>query len=263
MWSYQHAGFRVHQFPVLRDNYIYLIESDTSDALIAIDPAEAASVRKACQLLGKPLTHICNTHHHWDHTDGNIPLKKSFGCQIIGAAHDAERIAAIDVAVSEATPPIITGLNIRVLDVPGHTCGHIAYVLDDALFCGDTLFGAGCGRLFEGSPAQMWQSLNHLAALPDNTKIYCAHEYTLANLAFAETIDTNNPALSTRINTDQQRRAEQMPTIPSSLCLEKATNPFLRPLSPAFCQSYATANHTAPDPLTIFTDIRNRKDSHH
>lgn len=265
MWSYQHAGFTVHQLPVLRDNYIYLIASDTSDMLIAVDPAEAEPVRKACQQLDKPLTHIFNTHHHWDHTDGNLALKQAFGCRIVGAAHDAGRIPGIDLAVSEASPPVIeemdmAGLHFTVLDVPGHTIGHIAYLVGDALFCGDTLFGAGCGRLFEGTPAQMWHSLNKIAALEGSTKVYCAHEYTLPNLKFAKAMDVDNAALSERIMDDKKSRKQGLPTIPSSIGMEIATNPFLRPLDANFCQSYATAQQINAEPLTVFGDIRRRKD---
>jgi len=260
MWSYQHAGFSVHQLPVLRDNYIYLIEPAASDALIAVDPAEAAPVQQACKALGKPLTHIFNTHHHWDHTDGNLALKKDFACLIVGAARDAGRIPGIDVAVSDASPPLVPGLDIAVLDVPGHTIGHIAYVLGDALFCGDTLFGAGCGRLFEGSPAQMWHSLSKIAALDGATKVYCAHEYTLPNLRFATAMDADNPDLAERIVRDKQRRKQRQPTIPSSVETEIATNPFLRPLDTGFCRSYAAAQQTNAEPLAVFSDIRRRKD---
>jgi len=261
MWSYQHVGFTVHQLPVLRDNYIYLIASDTSDILITVDPAEAEPVRKACKQLGKPLTHVFNTHHHWDHTDGNLPLKKDFGCQIIGAEQDAGRIPGIDIAVSEASPPVIAGLHFTVLDVPGHTCGHIAYLVGDALFCGDTLFGAGCGRLFEGTAAQMWHSLNKIAVLESSTKVYCAHEYTLPNLKFAKAMDADNLPLAERIMDDKKTRKQGLPTIPSSIVMEMATNPFLRPLDAQFCQSYAAAQQISADPLTVFGDIRRRKDA--
>jgi len=261
MWIYQHAGFTVHQLPVLRDNYIYLIASDTSDLLIAVDPAEAEPVRKACKQLGKPLTHIFNTHHHWDHTDGNLALKEDFGCLIVGAAHDAGRIPGIDLPVSESSPPTIAGVNIAVLDVPGHTIGHIAYVVGDALFCGDTLFGAGCGRLFEGAPAQMWHSLNKISTLKSSTKVYCAHEYTLPNLKFAKAMDADNAALSERIIRDKKSRKLGLPTIPSSVGLEIATNPFLRPLDADFCRSYAAAQHINAEPLAVFADIRRRKDA--
>ncbi|WP_018295214.1 hydroxyacylglutathione hydrolase [Mariprofundus ferrooxydans] len=260
MLSYNHSNFTVHQLPVLKDNYIYLIEAHASSALIVIDPAEAVSVRRACRELGKPLTHIFNTHHHWDHTDGNQSLKKDFGAVVIGAAHDAERIPGIDLKVSEASPPLVDGLNIRVLDVAGHTRGHIAYLLDDALFCGDTLFGAGCGRLFEGTPAQMWQSLQKIAQLDGNTRIYCAHEYTLANLAFAVMVDPENSTLKERLARDSEKRQQDIPTIPSTIEIEKATNPFLRPLDAAFLSAYAAGKAVKPEALAVFTHIRQQKD---
>jgi len=260
MWSYQHENFIVHQLPVLRDNYIYLIEAKHSDAIIVIDPALAEATRDACIKLGKPLTHIMNTHHHWDHTDGNEELKKQFNCQIIGARSDASRIPGIDIGVDETSPPRINGLKVEVLEVPGHTSGHIAYLIDDALFCGDALFGAGCGRLFEGTPAQMWHSLKKLSALHNNTQVYCAHEYTMSNLAFAFVIEPDNAELNHRIVTDQKKRDNSFPTIPSCIGAEKATNPFLRPLNQVFCRTYAGQHSIAEDALSVFTHIRVTKD---
>jgi len=261
MWSYQHQNFTVHQLPVLKDNYIYLVEVHKSEALIAIDPAVAVAVRQACKVLGKQLTHICNTHHHWDHTDGNRELKNDFGCQIIGAALDANRIPAIDIHVSATTPAEIEGVSIQVINVPGHTLGHIAFLIDDALFCGDTLFGAGCGRLFEGSAAQMWNSLGKLAALDGQTRVYCAHEYTMANLAFAQGVDPDNIALSERIQHDGLLRQQSLPTIPSTMATELATNPMLRPLNADFCLAYAADNGLPlHDGKSVFTAIRCQKD---
>ncbi|RLL55025.1 hydroxyacylglutathione hydrolase [Mariprofundus sp. EBB-1] len=261
MWSYQHQHFTVHQLPVLRDNYIYLIEAHTSDALIVIDPAEAVAVQRACKALEKKLTHIFNTHHHWDHTDGNLQLKAHFDCQIIGAKCDAERIPGIDIQVTQHDAPEIAGLSIQTIEVPGHTSGHIAFVIDDALFCGDTMFGAGCGRLFEGTPAQMWNSLCKLAALDPITKVYCAHEYTMANLEFSRSIDLDNLALTERMHRDGSLRQQNKPTIPSSIAVELVTNPFLRSLDESFCQTYAARYKlSVSDALTVFTDIRLRKD---
>jgi len=257
MWSYQHQHFTVHQLPVLRDNYIYLIEVHQSDTLIAIDPAEAVAVQHACKVLNKELTHIFNTHHHWDHTDGNLTLKSVFNCLIVGAKNDAERIPGIDLRVSESETADISGISLQVLDIPGHTSGHIAFVIDDALFCGDTLFGAGCGRLFEGTPAQMWDSLCKLGKLKTDTKVYCAHEYTMANLGFARTIDSNNESLLKRLQHDERLREQEQPTIPSCIATELATNPFFRPLNSSFCLNYATEHHlTNHDALSIFTDLR-------
>lgn len=253
-------GFAVHQLPALNDNYIYLIEDHNSDALAVVDPADASVVCKACKEIGKPLTHILNTHHHWDHTDGNKPLKERFNCAVVGSAVDATRIPEIDLEVDEKSHVKIGNLDITILFVPGHTRGHIAYLIDDALFCGDTLFGGGCGRLFEGSPGQMWESLSKLASLPETAKVYCAHEYTLANLRFARNVDANNTELDSRISADTQKRMKKLPTIPSSIGLEKSTNPFLRPLDHDFCRQYAAEYGINNDPLTIFTHLRASKD---
>lgn len=260
MWSYRHKDFTVHQLTALQDNYIYLIEAHNSGVLIAVDPAETEPVQAACEQLQKSLTHIFNTHHHWDHTGGNLELKRHYNCQVVGAAVDAERIPGIDIRISEASPPEIEGLVIQVLDVPGHTSGHIAFVFWDALFCGDTLFGAGCGRIFEGTPEQMWTSLEKISRLAKQTRVYCAHEYTLANLNFARQVDAGNPELETRMRMDKKARIQKKPTIPSTIGLEKNTNPFLRPLNPGFCNSYASKERIASDPLTVFTHLRASKD---
>lgn len=260
MWSYQHLDFTVHQLPALKDNYIYLIEANKSNVLIAIDPAQAEPVIQACEQLQKPLTHVFNTHHHWDHTDGNLELKKQFGCQIAGPAGEAERIPGIDVAASKASPPVIDGLEVQIIDTPGHTSGHIAYVLWDALFCGDTLFGAGCGRIFEGTAQQMWDSVVEISRLAKQTKVYCAHEYTVANLRFARQVDPDNKALASRSLKDKKVRIQKKPTIPSSIGLERDTNPFLRPLNTEFCSRYASRENISSNPLTVFTHLRNRKD---
>lgn len=260
MWSYRHDGFTVHQLPALNDNYIYLIASQAREAVAVVDPAESAPVEKACAELGLTPTHVLNTHHHWDHTGANIELKQRYGCHIVGARHDAARIPGIDIMVDEDSGFALGGLPVAVLNVPGHTLGHIAYVIGDALFCGDTLFGAGCGRLFEGSPTQMWDSLQKLARLPAETKVYCAHEYTLSNLRFAATVDAGNPELAERISRDTHTRKADRPTIPSTIGEELATNPFLRPLSPSFCTAYAATAGIADEPLAVFTAVRARKD---
>ncbi|ATX82517.1 hydroxyacylglutathione hydrolase [Mariprofundus ferrinatatus] len=260
MWSYQHSNFTVHQFAALKDNYIYLIDAHNSGALIAVDPAEAVSISRFCKAHDRTLTHIINTHHHWDHTDGNKALKQKFGCKVIGPANDAHRIPAIDIAVSEKSPPRIAGLEITVLQLPGHTSGHIAYVIDDALFCGDVLFGAGCGRVFEGTRTEMWNSLTRLAELAGETRIYCAHEYTLANLEFAQTVDPSNGLLVERTVRTKQLRADHQPTIPSTIADEISTNPFLRPLNAEFCRYYASLRGVDANPEKVFTDIRDRKD---
>ncbi|MDT8377198.1 MAG: hydroxyacylglutathione hydrolase [Mariprofundaceae bacterium] len=260
MWSYRHSGFSVHQIPALNDNYIYLIDVDNSDMMAVVDPADAAPVMEACRSIGKPVTHILNTHHHWDHTDGNSSLKAAFGCQVVGAAVDAARIPEIDCEVSESSRLQLGGIDIRILFVPGHTRGHIAFLLQDALFCGDTLFGGGCGRIFEGTAEQMWNSLSILAGLDDATRVYCAHEYTLANLRFARSVDPENSALTARISHDTQRRMKKEPTIPSNIGLERLTNPFLRPADREFCTGYAALHNIPADPLSVFAHLRASKD---
>ncbi len=254
MWHYTHHGFTIHQIPALSDNYIYLI--DTPETLAAVDPAETEPVERACESLGRGLTHILNTHHHWDHTGANLTLKSHYNCRIIGAKTDAARIPGLDDAVSEAVPVSLNGRAIRVLEVPGHTRGHIAFVLGDALFCGDTLFGAGCGRLFEGTPEQMWHSLGKLVELPAGTRFYCAHEYTLNNIAFALRIDPDNPALLKRKERTEALRAGRTPTIPGTIGEELATNPFLRPLDTGFLHQYAQAHAIAEDAVRVFAHIR-------
>ena len=259
MWSYQHSNIQVHQIPALNDNYIYLIQSKHDNTLAAIDPGDAVAVNLACKQLGQPLTHILNTHHHWDHTDANKALKQRHHCHIIGASHDAERIPCMDQGVAIGERFTLGGATYDVLDVGGHTLGHIAYVVDDALFCGDALFGAGCGRIFEGTFEQTWHSLQRLAALDEKTKVYCAHEYTLPNLRFARSVDPHNQALQQRIHADTQTRMQQQPTIPSSIGLECATNPFLRPLHHEFCRAYAQEHQIKGNPLTVFTHLRKSK----
>jgi len=260
MWSYQHPGFTVHQLPALNDNYIYLIDVDNSNVMAAVDPADAVPVRKACSTLGKPLTHILNTHHHWDHTDGNKSLKSSFDCQVVGAGVDAGRIPEINMEVSEQSQLELGGIKVEILSLPGHTSGHIAFLLKDALFCGDTLFGGGCGRLFEGTHEQMWNSLSKLAKLNDTTQVYCAHEYTLANLRFARDVDRENGALISRISEETQRRMKKEPTIPSNIGMERSTNPFLRAADAEFCARYAAVNSIPADALSVFTHLRDSKD---
>ena len=198
--------------------------------------------------------------------DGYIacPIVTGYGrmllCELDYSGKPSPRIPGIDTRIDEDTGLSLGDLAVKVLNVPGHTLGHIAYVIDDALFCGDTLFGGGCGRLFEGSPAQMWDSLQKLAALPPDTRVYCAHEYTLSNLRFARSIDAGNAALDARISRDTRMRMDGKPTIPSTIGDELATNPFLRPLSSAFCAAYAGAYGTEDAPLAVFTAIRAQKD---
>ncbi len=259
MWSYTHSGFTVHQIPALQDNYIYLIE--TAVLLVCIDPAEAAPVMAACGTLGRRLTHILNTHHHLDHVGGNAELKSKYSCTVIGSSYDEVRIPGMDQGVNEGDGIHSGDLDISVLLVPGHTRGHIAYVLEDALFCGDTLFGAGCGRLFEGTPKQMWNSLGKIAALPLSTRFYCAHEYTLSNLEFCIECVTQDDAVQQRFKRDSDKRRQGLPTIPGSIGEELITNPFLLPAHEGFRKAYANQHGIENDPVSVFAHIRAAKDS--
>jgi len=258
MWSYAHHGFTIHQIPALQDNYIYLIETD--DALACVDPAESAPVEAACGALDRKLTHILNTHHHWDHVGGNPELKSKYGCTVIGSSCDEARIPALNQPVSEGDALHLGNLDVFVLSVPGHTRGHIAYVIENALFCGDTLFGAGCGRLFEGTPEQMWNSLNKIMALQPSVRFYCAHEYTLENLAFCIDRVTQDDAVQKRLERDSARRRQGLPTIPGTIGEELATNPFLLPANEEFRKYYAGKHGIRDDPVTVFAHIRAARD---
>jgi hydroxyacylglutathione hydrolase len=213
----------------LKDNYAYLIEDRAAGLCAVVDPSEAAPVRKA--LGGRRLTHILNTHHHWDHTGGNPALKEDSGATIVGPGKDRDRIPGIDVGVDESAPWQFGPHTVTVLEIPAHTRGHIAFVFDghEMAFTGDTLFAMGCGRLFEGDAATMWASLSKLKKLPDATAIYCGHEYTLSNGRFAMTLEPGNAALGARMRDVEALRAKNETTIPTTIGLEKKTNPFLRP----------------------------------
>jgi hydroxyacylglutathione hydrolase len=244
----------------LSDNYAYLIHSPEDGVCAVVDPSEPGPVRKALAAHGLKLTHILNTHHHFDHTGGNIPLKEEFGAEIVGPAKDRERIPGIDVGVSEDAPWQFGSRVVRILEIPAHTRAHIAFVFGDdkAVFTGDTLFAMGCGRLFEGTPDMMWNSLSKLMRLPDETRVYCGHEYTLNNGRFALTLEPGNSDLETRMIEVRALRAKNQPTIPSSIGLEKRTNPFLRPDS---TEIRRTLNMAEATDVEVFAEMRRRKDA--
>src|SRR5882757_8156098 len=210
--------------PCLSDNYAYLIKSGAQCAVV--DPSEPEPVRAALAKTGWKLTHILNTHHHLDHTGGNLALKQETGAVIVGPGKDAARIPGLDVGVDEASGWEFDGRKVQVLEVPAHTRGAITFVIDGNAFTGDTLFAMGCGRLFEGDPAMMWASLSKLMTLPDETRVYCGHEYTQSNGRFALTLEPGNAALVSRMREVDGLRARNAPTIPSTIGLEKQTNPF-------------------------------------
>ncbi|MEQ9452076.1 MAG: hydroxyacylglutathione hydrolase [Pseudomonadales bacterium] len=250
---------QVHQFPCLNDNYGFLIHEPEAGLTATIDTPEVGPINAALAEKGWQLTHILNTHHHFDHAGGNEALKKQWGCTVVGAEIDAERIPGIDVKVRDGENFPFGASVAEVLEVPGHTSGHIAYYFaeDGKAFVGDTLFALGCGRLFEGSPQQMWTSLQKLMALPDDTEVYCAHEYTQANAAFALTVEPQNEALQARAEEIAQLRAAGQPTVPTTIALEKATNPFLRPASETLQSTLGLQGATLVD---VFAETRKRKD---
>jgi hydroxyacylglutathione hydrolase len=220
----------IHMFPCLADNYGYLLHDEQSGTTAAVDTPDAREIEKQLSVKGWRLTHILNTHHHGDHAGGNLELKRRTGCTIIGPRADAARIPGIDVSVGEGDVVELGAHRAAVYDTPGHTRGHIVYHFAGAraAFVGDTLFALGCGRLFEGTPSEMWGSLQKILSWPDDTRIYCAHEYTQSNARFALTVEPQNLRLQERAANVARLRAAGMPTVPSTLGEERATNPFLR-----------------------------------
>lgn len=219
----------VHRVPALSDNYIWLFEYQPGLAAI-VDPAEAAPVLAALKQSGLRATHILNTHWHPDHVGGNAAIKAETGCTIIGPAGEAAKIPGLDQAVDEADSIHLGGHQGEILFVGAHTAGHIAYWFPTAgaLFPGDTLFAMGCGRLFEGTPEDMFRAMGKLKRLPPETRIFCAHEYTLSNARFAITAEPENKELAARFEEVSAARATGLPTVPFSLAEELATNPFMR-----------------------------------
>ena len=216
--------------PVLSDNYVWLVHEAVSGETMVVDPAVALPVLAEADARGWKITQIWNTHWHPDHTGGNAEIKAATGCVITGPAAEAARIPTLDVRVAEGDTVMLGDVAAQVLDVPAHTAGHIAFHFaeDRAAFVGDTLFAMGCGRLFEGTADQMFANMRKLEALGDDTRIYCAHEYTLSNGRFALSVEPNNAALVERMAAVTAMRERGEPTVPTSIALERATNPFMR-----------------------------------
>ena len=253
------ALLQIHQFPCLSDNYGFLIHERLSGLTAAIDTPDAKAIHRELKRKGWRLTHILNTHHHPDHAGGNLWLKDRTGCVIVGPSADAARIPGIDLQVGEGETLEFGSAEAMIFDTPGHTSGHIVYYFpdEDAAFVGDTLFAMGCGRLFEGSPGQMWNSLQKLMNWPGRTRIYCAHEYTRTNGRFALTVDPDNRALVKRMEEVDRLRAEGRPTVPTTMHQEKRTNPFLRPDSEGIRVQLGMED---ADDVEVFAEVRKRKD---
>jgi hydroxyacylglutathione hydrolase len=249
---------QIYLFPCLTDNYGVLVRDPQSGATAAIDAPEAAAVEAALQKTGWKLSDILVTHHHADHTQGIAALKQKHRCRVVAPRGEAQRIAHVDETVGEGDAVRVGGLGGTVLETPGHTAGHISYVFpaDKLAFVGDTLFSIGCGRVIEGNPEMMWQSLLKLRALPDDTRFYCGHEYTDANIRFARTIEPDNTALAARADEVAKLRAAGKPTIPATIGAEKAANPFLRADVPDVAKSVGLAGSPA---WKVFAEIRERK----
>eukprot|EP01063_Lacrimia_lanifica_P040261 TRINITY_DN9076_c0_g1_i2.p1 TRINITY_DN9076_c0_g1~~TRINITY_DN9076_c0_g1_i2.p1 ORF type:complete len:254 (+),score=101.03 TRINITY_DN9076_c0_g1_i2:87-848(+) len=246
--------------PCLSDNYGWLVHCRATGCTASVDTPDAGPLAAALDTKGWRLTHILNTHHHHDHVGGNEALVRKYGCRVVGFGKDAARIPGITDFVHEGDEVAVGNLKAAVIETPGHTTGHIVYHFpaDKALFSGDTLFSMGCGRLFEGTPAMMHASLAKLKALPQETQVYCAHEYTAANARFAATVDPGNPALAARIEEVQALRAAGEATIPTTIGGELQTNPFLRWDDTGV---QAAVGLEGGDAVSVFAKVRALKDS--
>ncbi len=246
--------------PLLIDNYGYLLHDTASKESAVVDPSQAAPVLAAAKARGWRLNYVLNTHHHPDHSGGNLGLKQETGCRVVGPAPDRDRIPGIDIALDEGGRFRLGDDEAEILFIPGHTRGHIAFHFRGAkaVFCGDTLFSLGCGRMFEGNPPMMWASLEKLRRLPGDTRVFCGHEYTAANARFAVSIDPENAALRRREREVAKLRAAGLPTIPSAMAEECAANPFLRADDPTLA---GAVNRRGAAPAEVFGEIRRLKDN--
>lgn len=251
-------AFEYHQFPYLSDNYGVLVHSSETGETACVDAGDCDAALQALRDTGWTLSHILVTHHHGDHTAGLSELKKATQAHVIGPAYESAPIADIDQRVSDGEQFEFAGQSVQVFHTPGHTTDMVNYYLpaESVYFAGDTLFTMGCGKLFEGTPEMMWESLGKVMALPPETTIYCSHEYTLENAEFAITVEPDNTDLQARIARDKALRADNKPTVPSTLAEELATNPFLRPDSPSIRRQLSM--ESASD-LEIFTEVRKRR----
>lgn len=252
----------IHQFPCLSDNYGYLVHDPESRETACIDTPDADEYLKQAAHRGWQITQIWNTHWHPDHAGGNEAIKAATGCTVTAPEGDAAKIAGVDRTVHHGDIVMLGEWEAQVIDVGGHTLGHCAYFLPDALtaFVGDSVFALGCGRMFEGTAPQFWDSLQRIKALPSETMLYCAHEYTQSNARFALHADPDNAELAAYADQIARCRAEGLPTVPAKLERELLTNPFLRADIPAMQERWAPADHP-DDSVATFAALRAAKDS--
>lgn len=248
--------------PTRSDNYVHLLLSPDGRRAAIVDPSDAGPVRRALNEHGLSPIAILNTHHHGDHVGGNRELQQAFDLPVFGAGEDRDRLPGLTHPLHDGDALTPTGLDRTATFwlVPGHTRAHGAFLFEGMAFVGDTLFVAGCGKLFEGTPHQMRTSLERLAGLPDETQVYCAHEYTLNNLRFAAAVEPDNPAIGERQSWAQEQRAQGRATVPSTIADERATNPFLRTGEPAVARAAAEHGADPEDPDSVFATLREWKD---
>ena len=250
----------VFQLPAFEDNYLFVIRDLATAQVAAIDPGDAEVISRFLDEQNWTLNFILNTHHHWDHSGGNLDLKSKYNCAIYGSEYDKDRIPGLDHTLKDGDTFSMGGSQASVFFTPGHTTGHIVYWFEDSgcLFCGDTLFSMGCGRLFEGTPEQMTNSLGKIKKLPEKTKIYCAHEYTENNLQFALSVENENPHLHKRSQIVSELRSKNQPTIPTTVKDELETNPFLRLDSPIIRKNLKMQNNPAAEILKKLRDLKDQ-----
>jgi hydroxyacylglutathione hydrolase len=248
----------IRLFPCLTDNFGYLIHDPATKATASIDAPEAGPILKALEREGWTLSDILITHHHHDHVGGVAELKQKYACRVVAPHDKSAKIANVDVRIGQGDVVKVGGLLGRVMETPGHTLDHVSYAFDNdkALFAADTLFSIGCGRVFEGNYAMMWDSLLKLRALPDDFRLYCGHEYTAANIKFALTVEPENPALQARAEEVAKLRAANKPTVPTLLGDEKKANVFLRADEPSVAANLRMKGRSASE---VFAELRERK----
>ena len=253
------ADIDIRQFMCRSDNFGVLVHDASSGVTVSIDAPEEGPIVAVLEAEGWTLTHILTTHHHTDHVAANAALKAAYGCEIIGPVKEKAKIPGIDRTVTGGDRLTLGAIDVEVIDTPGHTIGEVSYFLPDAkaLFAADALFSLGCGRLFEGDAAMLWTSLQRLRALPDDTMLYCGHEYTTTNARFAVDVDPGNPALRNRVEEVERLRIAGKPTLPVSLGQEKHTNPFLRADNPDLMAELGTT-----DPVATFALLREKRNGY-